>query len=142
MFPVVLHILGFTASLLASITVRDFSLVTDKGEDVFQAVSDRRQLQDSIMDRIALTFNAMEKNFEFKLERSHPIFAPGATIEMTGRVRKHKKADNSALSKVICRARVHIYTHTHTHTHTHACTAKRLSGSFTTRNFVILQSQK
>ena len=137
MFPVVLHILGFTASLLASITVRDFSLVTDKGEDVFQAVSDRRQLQDSIMDRIALTFNAMEKNFEFKLERSHPIFAPGATIEMTGRVRRsHKKAYNSTLSKVICPARTHKHTHTHTHT------AKRLSGSFTTRNFVILQSQK
>ena len=121
MLAVVLHVLGFTASaVLASITVRNFSLVTDKGEDVFQTYFDRRRLRDSIIDRIALKFNAMEKNFEFEFEISHPIFAPGATIEMTGRVqvREHKKAYGNINTAVICytlaaiaRARVHTHTH-------------------------------
>ena len=93
MLAVVFHVLGFTASaLLAPITVRNFSLATDKGQDVFKANFDRRRLQGTIVARIALKFNALDKQFEFEFESSLPIFAPGATIEMTGRVREHKNA--------------------------------------------------
>ena len=83
-----LHVFGFTSSLLVSITVRDFSLVSDQGEDVFQTDFYRRRLKakKSMADRLALKFNAVEKHFEFEFERSHPIFAPGATIEWIGRV--------------------------------------------------------
>ena len=70
-----------------SITVRTFSLITDKGENVLREDFDRRRLTDSF-DRLALKFHAFEKQFEFKLERSYPIFAPEATIKMTGSVRK------------------------------------------------------
>ena len=91
MHALVFHFLGFTASLLASITVRNFSLVTDKGEHVFEEDFYRRRLSNRIVDRLALKFNAVEKHFEFVFENSHPIFSPGATIEMTGRVREHKK---------------------------------------------------
>ena len=89
MHALVFHFLGFTASLLASITVRNFSLVTDKDENVFQADFHRRRLSNGIVDRLVLKFNVVEKQFEFVLENSHPIFSAGATIEMTGRVREH-----------------------------------------------------
>ena len=92
MLAVVLHVFGFTDSLLASIPVHNFSLVTDKGENVFQADFYRRRLAVGMADRLALKFNAEEKQFEFELESSHPIFASGATIKITGRVREHEKA--------------------------------------------------
>ena len=86
MLAVVLHIWGFIASLQAAITVRNFSLVTDKGVNVFQADSGRRRLQDSAMDRIVLKFSAVEKIFEFQFESSHQIFSSKAVIEIIGRV--------------------------------------------------------
>ena len=70
-----------------SVTVSTFSLITDKGENVLRENFDRRRLTDSF-DRLALKFHAFEKQFEFKLERSYPIFAPEATVKMTGSVRK------------------------------------------------------
>ena len=67
LFAVVLHVFGLTFSLLASIRVRKFSLVTDKGEDVFQADFYRRRLavKKRIVERLALKFKAVEKYFEF-----------------------------------------------------------------------------
>ena len=101
MLAVVLHVFGFTDSLLASIPVHNFSLVTDKGENVFQADFYRRRLAVGMVDRLALKFNAEEKQFEFELESSHPIFAPGATIKITGRVRAHKKTHDAITSHVL-----------------------------------------
>ena len=69
MLAVVLHVLGFTDSLLASIPVRNFSLVTDKGENVFQADFYRRRLAVGIVDRLALKFNDGNKQFEFIILR-------------------------------------------------------------------------
>ena len=89
MLAVLFHVLGSTAKLRAPITVRSFSLVTDKGENVFQTNFYRRRLAYNIVDRLALKFNAGNKQFEFELENSHPIFAPDAVIEITGRVREH-----------------------------------------------------
>ena len=83
-----LHIVGFTASLL--ITVRNFSLVTDEGENVLQPNFDRRRLGDNVgTRRLTFKFNTLEKQFEFALSKSHPIFAPGATIRISGRVSLH-----------------------------------------------------
>ena len=47
---------------------------------------DRRRLADRLTDRLALKFHAVERQFKFGFQRSHPIFAPGTTIKMTGRV--------------------------------------------------------
>ena len=141
MLAVVLHVLGFTTSaLVASITVRDFSLVTDQGEDVFQADFDRRRLQASIVARLALKFNAIGKHFEFEFERSHPLFTPDATITMTGRVCGHKKTP--MLLQHVTHAHTHVdNTQAHTRTiRTH--TGKRLYKNFTTRNLVIFQPKK
>ena len=95
MHALAFHLLGVTASLLASITVRDFSLVTDKGENVFQTNFYRRRLSGSILERLALKFNTAEKQFKFELESTHPIFAPGAKIKIIGRVREQKKKPNA-----------------------------------------------
>jgi hypothetical protein len=74
--------LTVTASPHDQITVRKFSLVNGKGENVLHKHFDRRQLADRF-DQLSLKFHAMEKQFEFKFERSDPIFAPGANIRMT-----------------------------------------------------------
>ena len=44
---------------------------------------------DSSVERLALKFNALGEQFNFEFERSHPIFEPGLTIKMAGRVREH-----------------------------------------------------
>ena len=76
-----------TRSPHESITVHTFSLITDKGENVLREEFDRRRLTDSF-DQLSLKFKAFEKQFEFKLARSNPIFTPEATIKMTGNVRE------------------------------------------------------
>ena len=89
MLAVSLFILAIASIPNDSITVRKFSLVTNKGENVFHKDFDRRRLMDSFRE-LALKFHAVEKQFEFEFRRSYPIFAPGATIKMTGRVRTHR----------------------------------------------------
>ena len=139
MLAVVIHVLGFTASILESITVQDFSLVTDEGKNVFQAGC-RRRLEDRIVNRLALKFNAIGKHFEFEFERSHPLFTPDATITMTGRVCGHKKT--AMLLQHVTHAHTHVdNTQAHTRTiRTH--TGKRLYKNFTTRNLIIFQPKK
>ena len=78
-----------------SVVVRKFSLVTDGGENVLHADFDRRRLADSSFNRLAFKFYAFGKHFEFELERSYPILAPGATIKMTSRVRTHKQCTST-----------------------------------------------
>ena len=77
------------AYICGAITLRTFSLVTNTGENVLHANFDRRRLADRSIDRLALKFHALEKQFEFEFARSHPMFAPGATIKMTGSVSEH-----------------------------------------------------
>lgn len=89
MLVVTLHILGSIANLPDSITVSKFSLVTAKGENVLHADFNRRRLGDNSVQRLFLKFNAVDKQFEFKFDHRHPIFAPGATIQMTGDVREY-----------------------------------------------------
>ena len=70
-----------------SIIARNFSLVTDTGESVLHDQFDRRRLASGgVTDRLSMKFFAMNKLFEFQFEPSYPIFLPGATIKMTGRV--------------------------------------------------------
>ena len=69
-----------------SIILREFSLVTKRGENVLHSNFNRRRLACRSNNRLALTFDAFDQRFEFELERSYPIFAPGARIKMTGRV--------------------------------------------------------
>lgn len=89
MIIAVFHVLGIAATPLNSITVREFSLETDKGENVLHPHFDRRRLVDFTVNRLALKFNALGDQFKFEFERSHPIFEPGLTIKMAGRVREH-----------------------------------------------------
>ena len=72
------------------IAVRMFSLMTGKGENVLHEGFDRRRLADSF-DRLTLNFQALEKQFEFEFEPSFPIFKPGATIKIAGRVSEHNQ---------------------------------------------------
>ena len=84
----VLLVVTMFASIPDFIKVRNFSLITEKGENVLQPGFDRRRLRDSIASqRLTLKFNALERNFVFHLQKSHPIFAPDATIKLSGRVR-------------------------------------------------------
>ena len=86
----VLLVVTMFASIPDFIKVRNFSLITEKGENVLQPGFDRRRLRDSIASqRLTLKLNALEKNFVFHLQKSHPIFAPDATIKLSGRVRLH-----------------------------------------------------
>ena len=89
MLVAAIHILGFIANSPDSITVRKFSLVTAKGESVLHTDFDRRRLRDNTVSKISLKFNAENEQFEFKFDRRYPIFAPGATIKMTGDVREY-----------------------------------------------------
>ena len=89
MLVVALHILGSVAKFPDSITVRKFSLLTSDGENVLHHHFDKRRLEYASVDRLALNFNAAGKQFEFEFQRQHSIFAPGATIKMTGDVRGH-----------------------------------------------------
>ena len=90
MLVVALHILGFIANMIAklpdSITVRKFSLLTSKGENVFHKQFSRRRLAESSVDKLIFKFTVSKKKFKFEFERRYSIFAPGATIKMTGRV--------------------------------------------------------
>ena len=88
MLVVALHVFGLTciAKLPESITVRKFSLLTSKGENVFDNNFARRRLSDNSVDKLVFKFSALDEQFEFEFERRYPIFAPGATIKMTGRV--------------------------------------------------------
>ena len=71
--------------------MRNFSLTADNGESVLRPSFDRRRLDDSVAtQRLTLKFNALDRHFAFQLRKSHPIFAPGATIKITGRVRLHQ----------------------------------------------------
>ena len=90
MIVIVLHVLRFAATPLDSITVRKFSLETDKGENVLHQHFDRRRLVDFTVNRLALQFNVSGHQFEFVFERSYPIFEPGRTIKMAGSVRAGK----------------------------------------------------
>lgn len=49
------------------------------------------------LSNLVLTFDAFEQHFEFEFERSYPIFAPGASIKMAGRVSMYE-----ALNTQIC----------------------------------------
>ena len=95
MLAAALCILSVADTSQESVTVRKFSLVTDEGENVLHADFDRRRLADSSFDRLAFRFYAFGKHFEFELERSYPILAPGATIKMTSRVRSHNKSTSA-----------------------------------------------
>ena len=86
-----LCIWAVTATTSDVISVRTFSLVTDTGENVLHKFFDRRRLADRSIDQLALKFDANGSHFEFKFERSYPIFAPGTTIKMT-RVSKTTKS--------------------------------------------------
>ena len=86
MLAATLCILSVSDTSPESVTVHNFSLITDEGENVLHADFDRRRLTDSSFNRLAFKFYAFEKDFEFELERSNPIFAPGGTIKMTGHV--------------------------------------------------------
>ena len=66
------------------IVLHNFSLITTTGKNVWRTDFERRRLAVHAIDRLALKFHAVEKKFEFELERSNPIFAPGATIKVTG----------------------------------------------------------
>ena len=129
MLVVALHILGFIAKLQHSITVRKFSLLTSKGENVLHKNFDEKRFVHTGIDRLIFKFNAMGKEFEIDFRRHHPIFALGATIKMTGDVREHTAwwKKHHAFSKNYV-----FVTHV----------GKRLYGEFTTRNFIILQPQK
>ena len=68
-----------------SITLREFSLETLMGDNVFHKVFDRRRLADA-SERLALKFDAGNKHFEFEFERSS-VFAPNAVVRTIGHVR-------------------------------------------------------
>ena len=72
-----------SAATSDSITLRAFSLETGSGERVLHANFDRRRLADRAIGRLNLKFRAVEKQFDFSFEQSHPIFAPTTTIKMT-----------------------------------------------------------
>ena len=83
----VLLFFGLMAGLPDFITVRNFSLVTDKGESVLRPDFDRRRLSDSLSTRrLTLKFTVDQKRFEFEFQKSYPIFAPDATIKISGQV--------------------------------------------------------
>ena len=84
-FAMMLCMWTVSAATPDSITLRTFSLVTDTGENVLHEKFDRRRLADRAIGRLNLKFRAVEKQFEFAFEHSHPIFAPNATIKITGR---------------------------------------------------------
>ena len=89
MIYALLCIVGITSTPQDSISVRIFSLVTHNGENVLHEGFDRRQLGDKD-DKLSLQFQAVDKQFEFDFHRSYPIFAPNATIKITGSVREHR----------------------------------------------------
>ena len=99
MLIVALYVLGIAANPLDSIIVRNFFLETDEGENVLHQHFDRRRLADSSVERLALKFNALGEQFNFEFERSHPIFEPGLTIKMAGRVREHTEVETSAITE-------------------------------------------
>ena len=71
-----------------SIVVRDFSLVTDKGERVLRPDRDRRRMSDSLAARrLTLTFVLEQKRFKFEFQKSDRIFAPNTTVSIIGQVR-------------------------------------------------------
>ena len=88
MLAAALYILGIAHKPDESITVRSFTLLTSNGENVFHDDFDRRRLADNSDSSLALKFHAVEQQFEFKFQRSHSIFAPGSTVEITGNVRE------------------------------------------------------
>ena len=67
------------------ITLREFSLETLMGNNVFHKVFDRRRLSDD-SERLTLKFDAGNKHFEFEFERSS-VFAPNAVVRTIGHVR-------------------------------------------------------
>ena len=68
-----------------SITLREFSLETLMGDNVFHEVFDRRRLSDA-SERLALKFDADSKQFEFEFQRSS-VFAANAVVRTIGNVR-------------------------------------------------------
>ena len=56
-----LSVLGSTTNLDESISVHDFSLVTETGESVLREGFDRRRLADGF-DRLALSFRAANRD--------------------------------------------------------------------------------
>lgn len=122
-----LHVVGFTASFL--ITVRNFSLVTDEGENVLQSNFDRRRLGDRIgTRRLSFKFSALEKHFEFTLTKSYPIFAPDLTIKISGRVSLNQRTSTA----------VHLIYGLPLCTRIAARIGQRVRGSIAPRSFVIL----
>ena len=79
-------------------TVRTFSLLTKTGESVLHAHFDRRRLAHRSIGRLALKFLVDEKQFEFELARSYPLFASGAIIKVTAGVSRTRQpiVDNHA----------------------------------------------
>ena len=84
----VLLFITISTSIPDFITVRNFSFVNENGESVLRLGFDRRRLKGSaVRQRLTLKFGALGKYFAYQLRKSPPIFAPGATIKITGRVR-------------------------------------------------------
>ena len=87
MLVAALHTFAIACTPPEPISLREFSLATSNGENVFHEEFDRRRLTDS-SNRLALKFDAVEQQFEFEFERGS-VFAPGAIVRMTGHVRGH-----------------------------------------------------
>ena len=87
MLAIVLCVLRLAATPLDSVIVYEFSLETDKGENVLHQHFDRRRLADFTVNRLALKFNVSGEKFAFLFQRSHPIFEHGCAINMAGNVR-------------------------------------------------------
>ena len=89
----VFNLLALTASLLDSVTVRNFSLLNHKKENVLQPEFDRRRLSDSSPTHtLTLQFNVAATHFEFEFRRSYHIFATDATIKISGHVCLYRRA--------------------------------------------------
>ena len=87
MFAIVLYLLRLAAIPLDSVVVHEYSLKTDKGENVLHHHFDRRRLADSTVNRLALKFNVSGEQFAFVFQRSYPIFERGCTMKIAGNVR-------------------------------------------------------
>ena len=88
MLVTALYILTIGCDPPEPITLREFSLATTNGDNVFHEEFDRRRLTDA-SHRLALKFHAFEQQFEFEFLR-YSVFAPDGVVRMTGHVREHR----------------------------------------------------
>ena len=109
------------------ITLREFSLATTNGDNVFHEEFDRRRLADA-SHRLALKFHAFEKQFEFEFVRNS-VFAPNGVVRMTGHVREHFQF---VLSTDFFKPTIHVV----------QSKGQRLCGSTAVQHYVIFQSSQ